>query len=79
MVTRIVTIFTCDICRATDEGVGGHPKFNEDPLPKDWVKVIGNSNDKNILDLDLCTNCIKAIKDAVEESHEISALTLSSP
>lgn len=65
-----VVLFTCDICKATAESVGGHPRLTEEPLPKDWVKVIANSNDQNVLNLDLCPKCIGAITDAIDEEVE---------
>ena len=76
MAQKVVTIFTCDICKTTDEpeDVAGHPR--KTTLPKDWVEVFANSNQKRVLSLQLCDTCIGAIKEAVEESKEISAQKL---
>lgn len=78
MVTRVVTQFICDICAFTTEGekvsdgLEAHPYRTDIPLPEGWVEVIGNSRDHEVLNLQLCPECIGAIQEALLESRDIS-------
>lgn len=74
---RSMVQFVCDICKATEEveQVTDQPKAI--PLPDTWAKMVGGgSKGKPTLNLDICPTCLGAIKEAVEESAEISAQKL---
>lgn len=77
MVTRVVVLFTCDICKttATEEHIPEH-KAEHAPLPKTWSMLEGFTNGKQVLNLQLCPDCMKSIVDAVEESEEIAERNL---
>lgn len=72
MVQKVVVLFTCDICKttATEEHI---EKLNpeQEPLPKTWTTLDAYTNGKQILALQLCPDCMKAIQDALLESDEI--------
>jgi hypothetical protein len=62
MATQTVTRFTCDICKTTAEPENPTGTAKKVTAPKDWSEVIGVDRRK-ALDIQLCPDCTKAIKD----------------
>lgn len=63
MTTQIVIRYTCDICKTSvePENLTGSPR--KVATPKDWGEVV-SSDKRKAIDIQLCPNCIKAIKDS---------------
>lgn len=73
MATKVITVFTCDVCGASAEPETMTPTPKKMVLPEEWVAIIGDSNRKKVLNLQCCPDCVSAINAVIDVRRDIAA------
>lgn len=73
MATKVITIFSCDVCGVSGEPEAMTPTPKKMVLPEGWVALVADSNRKKVLNLQCCPDCITAINAVIDVRRDISA------